>query len=110
MEIPVLKCRYAWLQNPHPWLLGDKTELSPRIQLSSSTFIRFKQMKPERVPIEWSSSSPHQREDKAPPDCNPLLLCMEFWPNRREDGSGSNYKASVELLQKQRVSWAAGEL
>lgn len=31
--------------SPHPWLLGDITELSPRSQLTSWTFIRSKEMK-----------------------------------------------------------------
>lgn len=94
----------------HLLLLRDITECPPRTQLSSSTFIHSQQRKPERMPLEWSSSSPDGREEKAPPDCRAPPPCMEFWPDRREDGSGSNYMASVELLQKQRVSWAAGEL
>lgn len=64
----MFKCRYVWLQSPQPWLLGDITELFPQNSVEQMDIQPF-QTKPERVPIEWSSSSPDQRGEKSPPDC-----------------------------------------
>ena len=64
----MFKCRYVWLQSPQPWLLGDITELFPQNSVEQLDIQPF-QTKTERVPIEWSSSSPDQRGEKSPPDC-----------------------------------------